>query len=83
MRTTYKGYTFSDVTTPTANGRFKARVAIMVLQSNRTLSQRFLDLETFATKEQAQARIIDAAKAWIDIEIREDRLDLPTNFGTF
>lgn len=83
MRATYKGYTFADVTTKTETGRFKARAAIMALDGGRTRSQRFLDLETFGTEEEANARVVAAAKAWIDADVGQDRLALPSNFVPF
>ena len=83
MRATYKGYTFADVTTPTEAGRFKARAAIMALDGGRTRSQRFLDLETFNTQAEASARVAAAAKAWIDADLGQDKLALPSGFMPF
>jgi hypothetical protein len=81
MRTTYKGYVFTDMTTQTDDGRYKARAAIMALDGTRTRSQRFLDLETFKTKAEASARVVMGAMAWIDADLGPDRLALPTNFA--
>ena len=83
MRATYKGYTFADVTTKTEGGRFKARAAIMALDGGRTRSQRFLDLETYNTEAEANTRVISAAKAWIDADVGQDRLALPSSFVPF
>lgn len=83
MSTTYKGYVLNDVTTQTEDGRFKARAAIMSLDGTRTRSQRFIDLETFRTRDEAGARVLAAAKSWIDHNAGEDRLALPTNFSPF
>lgn len=83
MRATYKGYIYTDVTTPTEGGRFKARAAIMALDGSRTRSQRFLDLETFPSEAEARARVDVAARAWIDADIGQDRLALPSSFMTF
>ena len=52
----YKGYTFADVSTPTENGRYRARVAILALDGERTRSQRFIDLEVFKTRQEAGER---------------------------
>ena len=82
-RSFYKAYTFADVSTQTESGRYRARVAIIALEGSQTRSQRFLDLETFATAAQASERAIAAAKAWIDTNSGEDRLALPTNFTYF
>lgn len=80
-RCIYKGYTVADVTTAMDDGRFQARAAIMSLNGERTRSQRFLDLETFRTSEEAHARTMQVAKAWIDALPAADRLALPTNFS--
>jgi hypothetical protein len=80
MRTTYKGYAFTDLTTQTDDGRYKARAAIMALEGSRTRSQRFLDLETFKTLAEANARVLAGAMAWIDANLGDDRLALPSSF---
>ena len=76
----YKGYTFADVSTPMENGRYRARVAILALDGTQTRSQRFIDLEVFKTREEANERVITVARAWIDENAGNDRLALPTNF---
>jgi hypothetical protein len=83
MRANYKGYTFADVTTQTESGRFKARAAIMALDGSRTRSQRFIDLETFDTEREASARVVAAAQAWIDADLGQDKLGLPSSFMPF
>ena len=80
-RQTYKGYTFTDVSTATEGGHYRARVAIMALDGTRTRSQRFIDLEIFRTSEEAQERVMAVARAWIDANDGADRLALPTNFS--
>lgn len=80
-RCIYKGYTVADATTATDDGRFRACAAIMSLDGERTRSQRFLDLETFRTREEAHARTLQAAKAWIDALPSSDRLALPSSFS--
>ena len=79
----YKGYTFADETTPMESGRYCARVVVMTLEGGRVRSQRFIDLETFRTEEDARRRAVEAARAWIDDELGhgKDRLSLPTNFS--
>ncbi len=77
----YKGYTVADVTTVTDNGHFRACAAIMSLGGERTRSQRFLDLEIFRTQEEAHARTMQVAKAWIDALPSSDHLALPSNFS--
>ena len=82
LRNTYKGYAFADMTSQNDDGRFRARAAIVAIEGTRTRSLRFLDLETFKTREEASARVHAAAIAWIDADIGRDRLALPTNFST-
>jgi hypothetical protein len=82
MHTVYKGYAFTNLTTQADDGRFVARVAIMALDGARTRSQRFLDLETYPTREEADARVRDAAVAWIDAGEQPDRLALPSRFSS-
>ena len=77
----YKGYTFADVSTPTDDGRFRARVAIMALDGTRTRSQRFIDLEVFRSLDEAGDRVGKVARAWIDANAERDQLALPTNFS--
>jgi len=77
----YKGYTFADVSTPLDNGRYRARVAIMALDGTRTRSQRFIDLEVFASLAEAGERVVAVARAWIDANAGSDQLALPTNFS--
>ena len=77
----YKGYIIADVSTPTDNGRYRARVAIMALDGERTRSQRFLDLETFPTEAEAKEQADVAAIAWIDHASEPEQLNLPTNFS--
>ncbi len=83
FRSVYQDYVFTDVSTRTDDGRYRARVAIMSLNGSRTRSQRFIDLEVFPTQDEAIERITLVAKAWIDSEVDKDRLSLPTNFGEF
>jgi len=77
----YKGYTFADVSTPTENGLYRARVAILALDGERTRSQRFIDLEVFRTRQEASERVVTVARAWIDENAGKDQLALPTNFA--
>jgi hypothetical protein len=79
----YQGYVFTDVSTRTDDGRYRARVAIVSLAGTRTRSQRFIDLEVYPTHEAALERIMAVARAWIDSETDNDRLALPTNFSDF
>ena len=78
---TYKGYTYTDVTTRTEDGRYVARVAIMALDGSRTRSQRFIDLETYPTRDASHERVEMVARAWIDSNPDRERLDLPSRFS--
>lgn len=77
----YKDFYLSSISTRTDDGRFQARVAIMALSSTRTRSQRFLDLETFSTEAEADARSIAAAEEWVDSHSVDEGLSLPAVFG--
>ena len=83
FRNVYQGFVFTDVSTRTDDGRYRARVAIMSLDGTRTRSQRFIDLEVFATQAEALDRLTLVAKAWIDNEVDKDKLSLPSNFAGF
>ncbi len=82
-RYVYQGYAFTDVSTRTEDGRYRARVAIVSLDGTRTRSQRFIDLDIYPTPEEALDRLSAAARRWIDSETDKDRLSLPTNFSEF
>jgi hypothetical protein len=77
----YKGYTFSDISTPTDDGRYRARAVIVALDGENIRSQRFFDLETFRTEAEAHERTEGAAMAWIDRAAKPEQLSLPTNFS--
>ena len=79
--TMYKGFTYTDVTTRTDDGRYIARVAIMALDGSRTRSQRFIDLETYPTRDAAHDRVDAVARAWIDANLDPERLGLPSRFS--
>jgi hypothetical protein len=78
QKSLYRGYYISSLTTLNDEGRFEARVAIMALDGERTRSQRFLDLEHFATEEEADERALAAAKEFIDAQLDRDH---PTMSG--
>jgi hypothetical protein len=50
------------------DGLYQARVAITYLGGERTRSQRFLDLDSFPTKEQAVAAAQAAGIEWVNRE---------------
>ncbi len=69
-RTVYRGHLISWRPTDRRDGRFVARATIVSLGSEKTVSQRFLDLETFATFAEAAKRGGEAAVGWVDAELR-------------
>jgi len=80
MTTIYRGYAFTSLAAQADDGRYLARVAIMSLDGSRTRSQRFLDLERYRTREEADARAREAAMAWIDANQQPDPIALPSRF---
>ena len=76
----FKGYAFTDETTITEDGRYRARVRILGLDGGRR-SQRFIDLEIFVNEADAHHRALAAARSWIDAEDGNDRLALPSSFA--
>ena len=77
----YKDFKVCDLTIQTEDGRYVARAAVVGRSGGRTLSQRFLDFETFDTEAQASARAEAGARAWIDEETGYVPLALPTNLS--
>ena len=74
----YNGFTVCDLTTQTEDvGTWRA--AVVGRSGGRTLSQRFLDFETFDTGAKASARAQAGALAWIDQETRYLPFALPMN----
>ena len=65
-QTFYRDFYLSAMSTPTDDGRYQARVAIVMLDASRTRSQRFLDLETYVTAPEADARGLAAGREWVD-----------------
>jgi hypothetical protein len=77
----YNGYAFDDDTAMTEDGRYRARVILKTVRDGRPRSQRFIDLETFASVDDARQRAVAMARAWIDEEQNNDKLALPTSFS--
>ena len=76
----YNGFTVHDLTSHTEDGRYMARAAVVGRSEGRTLSQRFLDFETFDTEAKASARAQAGARAWIDEEKWDVPLALPSYY---
>ena len=62
----YRGHLLSPSAVPLDDGRFQARVAVAAISGERTRAQRFLDLDTFATAEDAIAHARQAGMEWVD-----------------
>ncbi|MEO7853231.1 MAG: hypothetical protein ABIR94_13385 [Rubrivivax sp.] len=69
-RTFYRGYVLSSNPMALGDGRFQARVAITALGGDKTCAQRFLDLDAFATHDEALQQAIRSGMEWIDINDR-------------
>ena len=74
QRCLYRGYYLAPVTIEVDNGRFQARVAVIALDGVRTRSQRFVDLQEFATKAEADAYAIEGGKGWVDSQLRKEQV---------
>ena len=77
---TYKGYVFTDETSRTEDGGYRARVRMFGLDNGRRM-QRFIDLGTFANEIEARHRAYAAAVNWIDAEPERDKFALPSTFA--
>ena len=77
----YKGYTVCDVTCQSGKGQWTACVAIMGWDATRKPSSRFLDFETFGSKQEAGARAEAGAVAWIDHQVRSEPPARPSGFA--
>ncbi len=76
----YSGFTVCDITTQTEDGRYMARAAVVGRSGGHTLSQRFLDFETFDAEAKAKARAHAGARAWIDEAMWDVPLALPSYY---
>ena len=65
----YKDYLLSCSPLLREDGLYQARVAVTYLGGERTRSQRFLDLDSVPTKEQAVAAAQAAGIEWVDREV--------------
>lgn len=66
-RSFYRDYLLSCQPMRQDDGRFQARVVITALAGDRTRSQRFLDLEVFASEEDAVEHARRSGMDWIDV----------------
>jgi len=66
-RSFYRDYMLSCQPMCHPDGRYQARVVITSLAGDRTRSQRFLDLEIFASEEVAIAHARQVGMEWIDV----------------
>jgi hypothetical protein len=68
-RSIYRGYVLNCRPTPVGDG-YQARATIICVASDKTMTQRFLDLEVFATEEDAVERALAAGRDWVDAQSR-------------
>jgi hypothetical protein len=66
----HREFLLSCTASPTPDGRFQSRVAITYLGSERTVSQRFLDLDVFETEQLACESARSCGMKWIESNIR-------------
>lgn len=66
------GYYLAAAGTLEPGGRYRARVAVMALEATQTRFQRFLDFDLFSTEAEAEAHAVEAGKAWIDANAKQD-----------
>jgi len=74
----YKDFRVCDLTARMDDGRYRACAAVVGRGGSHTLSQRFLDFGTFESEAEATARAQAGACAWIDEEMWDVPLALPT-----
>jgi hypothetical protein len=84
LKCLHEGYILASLTTANGDGvgKYRARVAIMVLDGERTRSQRFVDFEDFTDETEANERAIAGGKDWIDLQLRQKQVAFPTDFAT-
>jgi hypothetical protein len=68
-RSIYRGYVLNCRPTRVGDG-YQARATIICVASDKTMTQRFLDLEIFATEEDAVGRALSAGREWVDAQSR-------------
>ena len=77
----YKDFRVCDLTAQMEDGRYRACAAVVGRGESRTLSQRFLDFGTFESEGEATACAQAGARAWIDEQVWDVPLALPTNYA--
>jgi hypothetical protein len=70
VRSFHRDYMLSCEATLQDDGRYQARVAVICMSSDKTRSQRFLDLESFVEPDAAIERTRQAGMEWIDVNIK-------------
>jgi hypothetical protein len=71
-KTFHRGYYLSAAATSEPEGGWRARVAIISLDGDRTRSQRFLDFGVHDCAVAANAHAIASGKEWLDAQIRAE-----------
>ena len=70
-REIYRGHLVSWRPTALDDGRYRARATIVSLGTEKTVSQRFLDLAIFDTFADAAEHGHQAAIGWVEAELRD------------
>ncbi len=73
VRSFYRDYMLTCQTQRQPDGRFQARVAITSLAGSHTRSQRFLDLDVFASEQAAIEHARHSGMEWIDFNQHRQR----------
>jgi hypothetical protein len=68
-RLIYRGYALNCRPTRVGGG-YQARATIVCVASDKTTTQRFLDLEVFASEQKAVERALSAGQDWVDAQSR-------------
>ena len=83
MPDVYRDFRIRDLTSQMEDGRYKACAAVVGRGGSNTLSQRFLDFGTFESEAEATARAQAGARAWVDEDMWDVPLALPTNYASW
>ena len=79
----HKDFRVCDLTAQMDDGRYRACAAVVGRGGGHTLSQRFLDFGTFESEAEATARAQAGARAWVDEDMWDVPLALPTNYASW
>jgi hypothetical protein len=78
----YKHYLLRAVSTLEFGGTYRSRAALIAVKDGRPRSQRFIDFESYSSREVADGRAIEGGKYWIEDQLRIARAAFPIDFDT-